>query len=139
MSGGDEDLAGFYERYLRTCNEHRFDDLGAFVADDVEVDDEPVGLAVYVDGLRALVEGFPDYRWHLRHLLVDGDLVSAHFEDTGRHLGQLRHLGPRWRLPATGRPVRVQEFAVYRVRDGQIRQVWARGDDLAVVEQLTRD
>jgi hypothetical protein len=29
------------------------------------------GPQAHADGLRALVRAFPDYRWELRHLVVD--------------------------------------------------------------------
>lgn len=30
-----KELSAFYSRYLQRCNEHRFDDLREFVADEV--------------------------------------------------------------------------------------------------------
>jgi predicted ester cyclase len=124
------DLAEVYRRYNATCNEHRFGDLGQFVADDVVVNGEPDGLAGYVAGLEAVVRAFPDYRWDLRHLLVDGDLVSAHFVDTGTHRGEW--LG----VPPTGRMVTTQEFALYRWSGGRITEVWVTADNLRVLDQL---
>jgi hypothetical protein len=35
MESEPEDLLAFYRRYLKRCNEHRFDEPGEFVADDV--------------------------------------------------------------------------------------------------------
>jgi predicted ester cyclase len=64
-----EDILAFYGRYLARCNEHRFDDLGEFVADDVNGPTQ--GLSRYIAGLRAVVDAFPDYQWQLQHLLVD--------------------------------------------------------------------
>jgi predicted ester cyclase len=124
------DLAEVYGRYNTACNEHRFADLGEFVADGVVVNGDHVGLAGYVDGLQAVVRAFPDYRWDLRHLLVDGDVVAAHFVDTGTHRGEW--LG----VPPTGRRVTTQEFAVYRWAGGRIAEVWVTADDLRVLEQL---
>jgi predicted ester cyclase len=123
-------LAERYRRYLATCNEHRFAELGEFVAEDVVVNGEPQGVAGYVAGLEAVVRAFPDYRWDLRHLLVDGDVVAAHFADTGTHRGEW--LG----VPATGRRVATQEFAVYRWSRGRIAEVWVTADDLRVLDQL---
>jgi predicted ester cyclase len=125
-----EDLAATYRRYNGRCNAHEFDTLGEFVAEDVQVNGEPQGLAGYVTGLQAVVRAFPDYRWDLRHLFVDGDWVSAHFVDTGTHRGEF--LG----IPATGRRVSTQEFAVYRWAGGRIAEVWVTADNLALVEQL---
>jgi predicted ester cyclase len=84
----------------------------------------PQGLDGYVAGLRDVIRAFPDYRWQLRHLLIDGDLIAAHFADTGTHV--------------SGRAVRTQEFAFYRVAGGRIAEVWVTADNLAVREQLNR-
>jgi predicted ester cyclase len=106
----DWDLCAFYERYLQRCNEHRFDELGEFVAADVRVNDRPQGLEQYVAGLRAMVSAFPDYRWNLRRLFVEGPWLSAYFTDTApiaapssgcrRRDGQ----SARWSSPSTGSP-----------------------------------
>jgi predicted ester cyclase len=103
-------LEGFYRRYLQRCNEHRFDELGEFVAEDVEVDGAGAGLRGYAEGLAAVVELVPDFHWDLQHLLVDGCWLAAHLLDTGTTPG--------------GRVVSRPEFAVYRVAGGRIVQAW---------------
>jgi predicted ester cyclase len=50
--------------------------------------------------------------------------IAAHFADTGTHV--------------SGRAVRTQEFAFYRVAGGRIAEVWVTADNLAVREQLNR-
>ncbi len=126
----DQDLETLYRRYNRLCNAHRFDRLGEFVAPDVEVNGEVQGLQAYVRGLESVVRAFPDYRWDLRHLLVAGAWVSAHFIDTGTH--QDTFLG----VPATGRTVSTQEFAIYRFAAGRIAEVWVTADNLRLLDQL---
>jgi steroid delta-isomerase-like uncharacterized protein len=132
MSGMPEraELDAFYRRYNAACNEHRFDRLGEFVAEDVRVDGEARGLASYASGLRDVVRAFPDYRWELRHLLVDRDWLAAHFMDTGTHRDTA------FGVPATGRAVQVQEFAFYRVEAGKIAEVWVTADNLRLLSQL---
>jgi predicted ester cyclase len=125
-----DDLRATYRRYNAACNAHAFDRLGEFVAEDVEVNGEVQGLAAYVRGLEAVVEAFPDYRWDLRHLLVDRCWVAAHFRDTGTHAGSF--LG----VPATGRAVVTQEFALYRFEGTRIAEVWVTADDLLLLDQL---
>ena len=112
-------VEAFYRRYIDRCNAHAFGGLGEFVADDVRVNDAPVGLAGYIAGLETMVRAVPDFRWELRHVLVDASWIAAHFADTGT-------LG--------GRAVRVQELALYRLADGRIAEVWG---DLPEVGQLT--
>ncbi|MFI5713417.1 ester cyclase [Kribbella sp. NPDC051620] len=95
------DLKAFYRSYLQACNERRFDDLAEFVADDVEVNGEPRGVAQYGADLRDFTEAVPDFHWELRHLLVDGNWLSAHLWDTGTS-------------PA-GRAGMIQEFSDFAV------------------------
>jgi predicted ester cyclase len=127
---GRREIESFYRRYNRRCNDHEFGRLGEFVADSVEVNGQAQSLDEYIAGLRAVVRAFPDYRWELRHLLIDGDWISAHFHDTGTHRDS--YLG----VPATGRAVSTQEFALYRVHDGKIAEVWVTADDLQLLDQL---
>jgi predicted ester cyclase len=124
------DLKVFYRRYNAVCNEHDFDRLGEFVAEDVWVDGSPTGLVAYANGLRDVVRAFPDYRWDLRHLLVEDDWIAAHFADSGTHQGQA------FGVPATGRRVSTQEFAFYRIADGRIAEVWVTADNLRILDQL---
>ena len=60
------ELEAFYRRYLQRCNEHRFDELGEFVDENVEVNGTGQGLRGYAEGLGAVVEALPDYHWDLR-------------------------------------------------------------------------
>lgn len=124
------ELESFYRRYNQRCNDHEFELLGDFVADDVEVNGEEQGLPAYVAGLASVARAFPDYRWHLRHLLVDSPWISAHFLDTGTHNGTFLD------VPATGRRIKIQEFATYRLAAGKIVEVWVTADNLDLLTQL---
>jgi predicted ester cyclase len=130
-SPADRELAERYRRYNALCNAHDFDRLGEFVAEDIRVNDEPTGLPAYAAGLAEVVAAFPDYHWQIRHLVVNQPLVAAHFTDTGTHTG-----APFVGVEATGRPVQVDEFAVYAWRDGLIAEVWVASDRLAALDQL---
>jgi predicted ester cyclase len=56
------ELEALYRRYLQRCNEHRFDELGEFVDEDVEVNGAGQGLRGYAEGLGAVVEAWPALR-----------------------------------------------------------------------------
>ncbi|MCE3277612.1 MAG: hypothetical protein K0R13_3467 [Propionibacteriaceae bacterium] len=116
MESEREDLLVFYSRYLKRCNEHRFDELGEFVADDVNGPTK--GLSRYIAGLRAVIEAFPDYQWELQHLLVDGQGLAARLSGTGTHTGPFRGIA------ATGRVIRTQELVIYRIGDNKIVDCW---------------
>jgi len=124
------ELEDFYRRYNTVCNTHDFGRLGEFVAESLRVNGKVQTLCEYASGLRQVVRAFPDYRWDLRHLLVDGEWLAAHFADTGTHRGTA------FDVPATGRSVRTQEFAFYRVVAAKIVEVWVTADDLDLLTQL---
>ena len=121
-------LAAFYRRYIACCNEHRFEDLRQFVAPDVVINGAASELDAYAEVLRAVVRAFPDYRWEVRHLVVDAPWIAVHITGTGTH--RVDFLGAE----ATGRSVSTTEFAFYRVDAGRIADVWGtdfHGDLLA--------
>jgi predicted ester cyclase len=126
----NDELAAFYRRYNACCNAHRFEDLREFVAHDVVINGIDRGLDAYADGLQAVVGAFPDYRWDLRHLVVDAPWIAAHLADTGTHRG------PFLGVQATGRSVSTQEFAFYRLDAGRIAEVWGTAFHVHLLEQL---
>jgi steroid delta-isomerase-like uncharacterized protein len=131
LSGVTKDeLSALYRRYNACCNEHRFDDLGAFVADDVVINGSRRGLSAHADSLATVVRAFPDYRWELRRVLVDAPWIAAHLTDTGTHRA------PFFGVPATGRSVSTEEFAFYRIETGRIAEVSGMAFHQNLLEQL---
>jgi predicted ester cyclase len=126
----DDGLAAFYRRYNACCNEHRVEDLAEFVAPDVAIDGVVRGLDAYAEELRAVIRGFPDYRWELRRLVVDPPWIAAQLDDTGTHRGSF--LG----VPATGRTVALPEFAFYRIDAGRIAEVWGSAFGVLLLHQI---
>jgi steroid delta-isomerase-like uncharacterized protein len=126
----NDELAAFYRRYNACCNEHRFEDLAAFVARDVAIDGIVRGLDAYAAELRAVVHAFPDYRWELHRLVVDAPWIAARLTDTGTHREAFHG------VPATGRSVAVPEFALYRVDAGRIAEVWGSAFHVHLLAQL---
>lgn len=109
--------AGTYARYIAACNERRFNDLGEFIATDVEGIRN--GFDGYRDGLRDITVAFPDFNWQVEELIVEGLSMAARLTDTGTHRGDFGEIAP------TDRHVRIQELAVYRVgNDGKIVRCW---------------
>jgi len=119
------DVAALYERYLTRCNEHRFDQLGEFVSEQVSGSGPVDGLAGYIDGVKAVCTAFPDYHWALQELVVEEDMIAA------RLIGQGTHAGPFSGIAPTGRRISTQELVMYRIADGKIVQCW--GDLFPVV------
>ncbi|MGI5131259.1 ester cyclase [Pseudonocardia sp. CA-107938] len=110
MGSSRAGLEQMYRRYLDRCNEHRFAELGEFVAQHVEINGEVAGLERYGSGLQTVIDAIPDFHWDLQHLLVDGPWLAARLIDTG--------------TTVDGRSIHLQEFAMYRTDGGRIAAVW---------------
>ena len=119
------DLVVLYERYLTCCNEHRVDELGEFVADEVGGSGAVDGLGGYIDRVKAVCTAFPDYRWELQDLVIERDTIAARLTGQGTHTGSFDGIAP------TGRKISTQELVIYRFADGKIVQCW--GDLFPVV------
>jgi predicted ester cyclase len=119
------DVAAVYERYLTRCNEHRFDELGEFVSEQVAGSGSVDGLAAYIDRLKVVTTAFPDYHWELQDVVVGDDTVAA------RLIGHGTHTGPFDGIAPTGRRLSTQELVLYRFADGKIVGCW--GDLFPVV------
>jgi aspartyl-tRNA synthetase len=125
-----DELVAFYRRYNACCNAHAFEKLREFVAHDVLINGADGGLDAYAAGLLGVVRAFPDYRWELRHLIVDAPWIAAHLWDTGTHQDRFAGVEP------TGRSVSTAEFAFYRIEAGKIAEVWGMAFHLLLLEQL---
>jgi predicted ester cyclase len=123
-------IEGFYRGYNAACNAHDFDRLGEFVARSIRVNGEAQTLAEYAAGLEQVVRAFPDYRWDLHHLLVDGDWIAAHFADTGTHRGTAFGVRP----PAE--PSARKSSRSTGIEAGKIVEAWVTADDLDLLTQL---
>jgi predicted ester cyclase len=126
----NDQLAAFYRRYNACCNEHRVEDLRDFVARDVVINGADRGLEAYIDGQRTVVHAFPDFRWELRHLVVDAPWIAAHLTDAGTHREPFFGVGP------TDRSISIEEFAFYRIDASQIAEVWGMDFHVNLLEQI---
>jgi predicted ester cyclase len=118
-------LTALYDRYLLLCNERRFEELAELVSDEVSGSGAADGRAAYVDRVRDVCVGFPDYHWDLQAVVVEGDTIAA------RLIGHGTHTGTFVGLPPTGRAIEIQELVVYRFTEGKVVQCW--GDLFPVV------
>jgi predicted ester cyclase len=119
------DVVALYERYLSRCNEHRFDELGEFVSEQVTGSGPVDGRAGYIEGVKAVCTAFPDYHWDLQELVVEDGTIAARLIGQGTHTGAFSGIAP------TGRRIRTQELVIYRIADGKIDRCW--GDLFPVV------
>jgi predicted ester cyclase len=90
----------------------------------------PPGLAGMKAALAGLLEGLPDARFTVEHLVAQGDLVAARVVLRGTHRGPL--LG----VPPTGRELELCEHIFVRFEHGKVAESWALRDDLGMMRQL---
>ncbi|OFJ54894.1 hypothetical protein BEL07_04870 [Mycolicibacterium grossiae] len=124
-------MRALYEAYLDACNAHDFDRMSTFYTSDIHVNDAPMEPTAVSAQFAPIVAAFPDWHWDVRHIAIDGDLISLHFTVGGTHRGEFAGIA------ATGRRVSVMEFTLYRVRDGKFDAVWDLVDWDAVRRQIT--
>lgn len=87
----------------------------------------PEGIA---KNYASLVEAFPDVRFTLDDVLVDGEKVVVRYTMYGTHQGDFQG------HPATRREVVVPGIGIYRVAGGMIRESWVLRDSLVLYRQL---
>ncbi|WP_052852681.1 ester cyclase [Streptomyces avicenniae] len=128
---GDEELRGFYLRYIEALNAHEFDHMDRFIHDLTTLNGEPGTREDVLAVQRHDVDAVPDLHWELKELLLDGDRLAARLVNTGTPVKEW--LG----VPATGASFEIVEYAVYQVRDGRFVHMTALHDSAAMRRQLT--
>jgi predicted ester cyclase len=73
---------------------------------------------------------FPDWQEHVDDIIAEGDRVVIRFTSTGTNLGTFAGNAP------TGRKVRIQEVAIYRLEGGKIVEQWGMPDLNGLMTQL---
>ena len=73
---------------------------------------------------------FPDFYNKIEELIGEADRVVARLTYTGTHRGELMGIAP------TGRAVRYEGAAWFRIEGGRIAELWVAADRLALLEQI---
>jgi predicted ester cyclase len=120
----------FYMSYLEVCNAHDFDRMASFFTPNITVNDVPMDPASVAAQFVPIVSAFPDFRWEMRNLVVDGGYIAAHFTVTGTHRGNFNG------IEATGRRVSISELTLYHLAGDKFDAVWDLVDKESLQEQL---
>ena len=124
------------QRLLDAINDGNLDELPQVVAADV-VDHnavifmQPEGPGAVQEGIRMLLQGFPDLHLATQELIAEGDRVVARFLMSGTNTGDYRG------LPApTQQPFQSEAIAILRIADGKVAEVRGTADRLGMLTQL---
>lgn len=123
-------LNDIYLAYLDCLNRQAFDELGTFVADNVEHNGRPLGLSGYRDMLVTDFADIPDLRFEAEILVSDATRIAARltFDCTPR----ATFMG----LPVDGRKVEFCEHVFYEFEQVKIRRVLSVIDKAAIERQI---
>ncbi|HET9664249.1 MAG TPA: ester cyclase [Burkholderiales bacterium] len=102
------------------------------------------GRRVGREGMRAVFEAlfstFPDFRYEIDESTAEADRVVCKVTMTGTHMGQptleQAFTGMLTGVTPTGKKVRVHQFHLFRVAEGEIAAHEAVRDDLSMLLQL---
>jgi predicted ester cyclase len=84
----------------------------------------------FIQYLKADAAIVPDSHQTLHHLVAEGDLVAFWLTYEGTQSGQM---GP---FPPSGKKMHLDVGGVFRVRNGELAELWVTWDNLAALVQL---
>jgi predicted ester cyclase len=119
----DGKIVEMYAAYLAACNDRAWETIAGFVHSSVLVNGIQRTREQYVDDIRKTIAVFPDYAWELRHMVEQEPWIAVHLHDMGT-----RHQ-PFLGAPGDLSPVETDEFAMYRITDGRIAELWGTADN----------
>ena len=133
MSSQEETNKELVRDYLNAFNERDAEALTDYLADDVVehgFSEEHEGTDAIMRFLDAHFDSFPDYTGETEAILAEDDLVVVRYTVRGTHTGEYHDVEP------TGHTVEWTGFAMYRIEDEQIAEIWLEEDRLGLLEQL---
>ena len=107
-----------------------FHDLKCCGSDPAIGNGQTMGTEQFKGLLLTYRQAFPDHTYEILDLLEDGDKVAMRWRVKGTHPGPLGELQP------TGKAIEIEGFAICRIADGRIQQVWQQRDHMGLMEQL---
>jgi steroid delta-isomerase-like uncharacterized protein len=126
-----------YDRYNKDVwDSHNPDALGDYVVSDARVHSMTPGkvAGTGLDYLKAratsLLKAFPDVKFVIEEVVQQGDRLAARVTLEGTHRADFGG------IPATGKRMKVYDFAMYRIADGKITDIWSLIDMQAMRDQL---
>jgi steroid delta-isomerase-like uncharacterized protein len=124
------------QAFVEAINAQDWGRLDAVVAQDfvrhsIAAGDPPVrSRADLVKFLRREFEIFPDAEEIILDIFTEAEKVAVRHYFCGSQRGVMGS------YPPTGKTMKAEYIAIYRVRDGQIVEAWVEWDNLAGLRQL---
>ena len=88
------------------------------------------GVDAFKDWLRWYTSAFTDRQWTVHDFISEGDKVVA------RYSGWTTYKGGLLDIPSEGQRIFETGILIYRIEDGNVKEIWSEMSDLQVVQQL---
>ena len=128
-----DDTRALATRYMELLDHHDLDGAVALCTPDCVwhgFGPEPVDGRGFLLWMHALLEGFPDARFPVDDLVVEGNTAA------NRHRMVGTHSGPFQGIPPTGKQVTVEGMDVVHCAGKQIQEFWLTADVLGLLQQV---
>jgi predicted SnoaL-like aldol condensation-catalyzing enzyme len=112
---------------------HDLTKLNSYMRDDYiqHNPDCPQGKAGFIEFFTVIFNAIPDFKYTLKKIVADGDIVMAYSATTGTHTGG-EWLGKK----ASGNKLDYNVVDIFRVQDGKIAEHWDVADTFTFFRQL---
>lgn len=124
------DLCAVYRDYIGCLNQQDWPNLGKHVDDEVEYNDQRIGLVGYRTMLEKDFYEIPDLYFDIKLLISDPPRIASRLRFNCTPKGMF--LG----LPVNGRGISFCENVFYEFRREKIASVWSVIDKAAIEAQL---
>lgn len=84
----------------------------------------------FVEQQKTMFKAFPDSKFDVHSMLVDGDTAAARYTVTATHKGEFRG------IPPTGKKVKYSVMAFYRMAGDDVAEGWLLSDLYGLMQQL---
>jgi predicted ester cyclase len=119
----DSKALEMYTAYLAACNNRAWESIAGFVHASVLVNGIQRTRQQYVDDIKKTISVFPDYVWKLQRTVEQTPWLAVHLYDMGTRYQTF--LG----APGDLSSVATDEFAMYRITEGRIAELWGTADN----------
>jgi steroid delta-isomerase-like uncharacterized protein len=111
---------------------HDFSKLDEIMRDDYIQHNEDVaqGKAGFKEFFMEMFEVMPDFKYTMKKIIAEGDIVMMYSTTTATHLGEW--LGN----PPTGNKLDFNVVDIFRIEDGKIAEHWDVADTLKLFTQV---
>lgn len=113
--------------------DHDLSRLDEYMCDDYiqHNADCPQGKAGFVGFFQVIFRAIPDFRYTLKRMIAEDDIVMAHSTTSGTHTG-----GAWLGQEATGNQLHFDVIDVFRLEDSLIAEHWDVADTFSLFSQL---